>query len=252
MTKIDYNNAVAITRDIHWVGFAEKNHGLHCNPYLLLDDQDVILIDSGSVPDFPVIMRKVLDVVDLHAITYIVAQHQDPDVCGNIPVAEDVIENPELQIVAQVETVRLIRHLGIKSKFCGVDRTHSLTLKSGRVLDFIATPYLHSPGAMITYDRKTRSLFTSDIFGAINEQEWELFASGDRAIEAMRAWHQLYMPSNRILRPCMEMIEKMDVVRILPQHGSILEGEFIRKAIAMLKELPCGIDLQGKHCASKN
>jgi len=243
MNTVDFSNSIAVTRDIHWLGFHESDHGLHCNPYLLVDDQDVLLIDPGSVPDFSVVMRKVLDVVDLHAITYIVAQHQDPDVCGNIPVAEDVIENPGLMVVAQAETVRLIQHLGIKSKFLGVNRNHSLTLKSGRVIDFIATPYLHSPGAMITYDRKTKSLFTSDIFGSIDTKEWGLFAGSDQAIEAMRPWHQLYMPSSRILRPCIEMIEKMDVVRILPQHGSILEGEYISKAIAMLKELPCGVDL---------
>jgi hypothetical protein len=41
----------------------------------------------------------------------------------------------------------------------------------------------------------------------------------------------------------MERFEKMDLDRILPQHGSILEGKNIDEAIAHLKALPCGFDL---------
>ena len=53
----------------------------------------------------------------------------------------------------------------------------------GRRLDFIATPYLHAPGAMATWDRKTRTLFTSDLCGAYSE-EWSLFADNGYAERA--------------------------------------------------------------------
>ena len=116
-----------------------------------------------------------------------------------------------------------------------------LILKSGRELQFIPTPYLHSPGAIVTYDVSTKSLFTSDIFAALS-QDWSLFAVDDY-LSPMDPFHQHYMPSNRILKHCMEKFEKMDIQRVLPQHGSILEGEQIEKAINHLKVLPCGIDL---------
>jgi flavorubredoxin len=242
MIKLNYDDAVAITREIHWVGFYDEQARLHCNPYLLMDEEDIILFDPGSIPHFPIVMRKVIDLVNPGDITAVVAAHQDPDVCGNLPVLEDVINRPDLDIVAHTNTIRLIRHYGVQSNFYAVDKNDfKLTLKSGRVLEFLFTPYLHSPGAIVTYDRKTRSLFTSDIFGAINE-DWSLFASGDY-LHAMKAWHQNYMPSNRILKACMKRLQQLEIDRILPQHGSVLEGDQVQAAIDYLMALPCGVDL---------
>lgn len=240
--KIDYNSPVAATREIYWVGFYDEKANLHCNPYLLIDSEDIVFIDPGSIPHFPVVMRKVMELVNPEDITYVVAQHQDPDVCGNLAVVEDVINRNDLKIVAHSNTVRLIRHLGLRSDFYAVDQNdNALTLKSGRRLEFVFTPYLHSPGAIATYDVQTRSLFTSDIFAAISK-DWSLFAQGD-FLSPMEPFHQNYMPSNRILKHCLEGFEKMELDRILPQHGSILEGADIQKAIDHLKQLPCGIDL---------
>ncbi|RDH82142.1 MAG: hypothetical protein DIZ78_17150 [endosymbiont of Escarpia spicata] len=240
--KIDYNSPVAATREIYWVGFYDEAAQLHCNPYLIIDEEDIIFIDPGSIPHFPVVMRKVMELVNPEDITYIIAQHQDPDVCGNLAVVEDVINRNDLKIVGHNNSLRLIRHLGLRSELYPVDEhDYALTLKSGRRLEFLFTPYLHSPGAIVTYDTKTRSLFTSDIFAAIS-QDWSLFAEGD-FLSPMVPFHQNYMPSNQILKHCMERFEKMDLDRILPQHGSILEGRDIQRAIDHLKALPCGIDL---------
>ncbi|WP_428609101.1 MBL fold metallo-hydrolase [Sedimenticola sp.] len=239
---MDYSNAVPVTREIYWVGFYDEAARLHCNPYLLVDEQDVVFIDPGSIPHFPVIMRKVMEVVNPEQITYVIAQHQDPDVCGNLAVVEDVINRHDLQIVAHSNCIRLLRHLGLRSAFYATDaHDDRLILKSGRELQFLFTPFLHSPGAITTYDVKSKSLFTSDIFAAMSV-DWALFPSGD-FLTPMDLFHQTYMPSNRILRHCMERFERMDLERILPQHGSVLEGDHITQAIAHLKALPCGIDL---------
>lgn len=243
MGNPNYDEAVPITRDIHWVGFSDTVARLHCNPYLLIDEGDIVLFDPGSIPDFPIIMRKIIDVVNPEDITYVVASHQDPDVCGNLPVLEDVLARPDLKIVGHRNTIRLIRHYGLRSAYYAVEENdYALRLRSGRVLEFLHTPYLHSPGAIMTYDTATRSLFTSDVFGAMS-QDWSLFA-GEDFLEAMKPWHQAYMPSNQILAECMERVERIALDRILPQHGSVLEGARIAQAIEFLKHLPCGLDLK--------
>lgn len=242
MSKLNYNDAVAVTREIHWVGFYDQQLHLHCNPYLLIDEDDIILFDPGSIPHFPIVMRKVIDLVNPGDISAVIVSHQDPDVCGNLAVLEDVINRPNLNIVAHTNTIRLIRHYGLHSDYYAVDENDlKLTLKSGRVLEFLFTPYLHSPGAIMTYDPKTRSLFTSDVFGAINE-DWSLFARGEY-LHAMKTWHQTYMPGNQILKACMKRLQQLEIDRILPQHGSVLEGDQVQAAIDYLMTLPCGIDL---------
>ena len=45
---------------------------------------------------------------------------------------------------------------------------YSLTLASGRELQFVPTPYLHFPGAITTYDPLNGMLFSSDLFGAFS------------------------------------------------------------------------------------
>ncbi len=241
-TRID--DAVAITREIYWVGFFEETTRLQCNPYLLIDDRDVVLFDPGSIPDFPKVMRKVIDLVNPGEISLIVASHQDPDVCGNLAVVEDVIDNPNLKIACHTNTLRLIQHLGLRSPFYAVDRNdYRLTLQSGRELRFLYMPYLHSPGAIATYDAKSRALFSSDLFGALSK-EGNIF-SDEGFPHSMDGFHQAYMPSNAVLRNGLRQLEGLDIGMILPQHGSAIEGERVSQAIDHLKRLPCGIDLLG-------
>lgn len=246
MPDLDYENPIAVTRDIHWVGFRDKEARLHCNPYLLIDDDDVVLIDPGSIPHFPIVMRKVIDLVNPERISLIVVGHQDPDVCGNLAVVEDVINRSDLKVAAHSNTIRLIRHYGLRSDLYSVDEhDYAFRLNSGRTLRFMFTPYLHSPGAIVTYDEKTKSLFSSDIFGALSEQ-WSLFDCKGFP-QHMDTWHQRYMPSSRILKPCMERLERLAIDRILPQHGSVIEGAQVMEAIEHLKGLPCGIDLMERY-----
>jgi len=239
---MNHDDAVAVTRDIHWVGFDDAESGLHCNPYLLIDHDEAVLFDPGSIPHFPIVMRKVIEVINPQQIRWLVAHHQDPDVCGNLPVLEDVIGSAELHIVSSRKCMRLLRHYGLTSRLYEIDdHEFRLELASGRELRFVETPFLHSPGAFATYDVKSRSLFSSDLFGAVGGS-WQLFSEGD-FLPAMGAWHREYMPSGAVLRSCLERLERMDIERILPQHGSVLEGDQVGQAIDYLKQLPCGVDL---------
>lgn len=243
--KIDYDNAITILRDIYWVGFEERDTNLHCNPYVLIDDNEAVFFDTGSIPDFPTIMRKVLEVVDFKTVSLIVASHQDPDVCGNLAIVEDVVENPNLKIAVHSNTARLVRHYGLKSDIYVVDNhNYKITLKSGRELEFIYAPFLHSPGAIVTYDKKTKTLFSGDLFGGVSK-EWSLFED-DNLLQNMKTFHQLYMPSSKILTSFLNKLDSYEIERILPQHGSVIEGESVKKAIEFLKSIPCGIDLLGE------
>jgi len=248
---MDFHDAIKVAENIYWVGYADEKTHLHCNPYLLLDGNkeniEAVLVDPGSLTDFPKMMRKVLEVVNPANISLIVAQHQDPDVCSNIPVVEDIIGRKDLRVAAHTNSIRLIRHYGIQSSFYPVEQhDYAITLNSGRVLEFMFTPYLHSPGAIVTYDTQTKSLFTSDIFGAVSEC-WNLLATDESFLARMDSWHQLYMPSNRVLRHGLERMQsRWQIDRILPQHGSVIEGKMVEKAFEHLKGLACGIDLDGE------
>lgn len=234
---VDTSKAVEIAEGVYWVGFHDEAAGFHCNPYLIVDGEEAVLIDPGSIPHYPLVLNKVVSVVELPKIRYIIAHHQDPDLCAAIPKFEEVINRPT-SVVTHTRAAVLIAHYGLKSDFYHVDREGwQLTLKSGRRLRFIFTPYLHFPGAFVTYDEKTRTLFTSDLFGAFSF-DWHLYA-GEYYIEAMKAFHENYMPSREILASAMRKLKKLDIKLIAPQHGSLIDKNILEH-IEALENLECG------------
>ena len=58
--SLDYNEYLQIADGIYWVGFANPEAGLHCNPYLIVDGGEAVLIDSGSRNDFSTVMLKIM------------------------------------------------------------------------------------------------------------------------------------------------------------------------------------------------
>ena len=237
----NYAEAVEVAKGIYWVGSHDPKELFHCNPYLLVDGEEAVLFDPGGITDYAKVAEKVFSIVKPARIRYVVLHHQDPDVCASMPLLEEAIDYGQVKIVAHSRASVLIHYYGIKSEFYLVDKNfYTLTLKSGRILRFLTTPFCHFPAAIVTYDEREKILFSSDIFGAISPG-WSLFA-GEGYEEQMRTFHVGYMASTRHLSKVMKMIAQLDLDLILPQHGSIIPKEMIPGCIDFLKSLPCGID----------
>jgi flavorubredoxin len=89
---IDLETSVEIADGVYWVGFYDEQAGLHCNPYLIIDNDEAMVIDGGSRPDFATVMMKILQTgIAPNKIKALLYQHYDPDLCGSIPNFEDII-----------------------------------------------------------------------------------------------------------------------------------------------------------------
>ncbi|MFP4362778.1 MAG: MBL fold metallo-hydrolase [Spirochaetia bacterium] len=219
MNTRNEDKPVQIGKNTYWVGSGKLNHGLGCNPYLLLDEDQAVLFDPGSVLDFDIVIEKVRSLVDLGKIRTVVLHHQDPDFCSALPLFEE--QGLSADILTHWRSSLFIQFYGIASQFVPVnENSYQYTLKSGKVLRFIPTPYLHFPGSIMTYDPETEILFSSDLFGAYGEAP-QLFADPGY-MESMLAFHEHYMPSNELLRESMERIEGLPISLIAPQHGNLI------------------------------
>lgn len=247
---LDYNQYLLIADGTYWVGFADPNAGLHCNPYLIVDGGEAVLIDSGSRNDFSTVMLKIMRTgTNPGQIRRLIYQHHDPDLCGNIPHMEAMINSDELRIISHHESNIFIDYYGAKSpKDCIEELSLRYTFASGRELRFIRTPYAHAPGSFMTYDTKTRVLFTSDLFGSY-DRCWSLYTRiGDRClgctpgepcpvtgepceIDGILAFHRRNMTSSRALQYALAQVEALDISLIAPQHGSLLHTETARAAV---------------------
>lgn len=255
---LDYDRPVELSENIYWVGFNDPKRGLHCNPYLIIDGDEAVLIDGGSRPEFSTVMMKIMQTgLDPRSISKLIYHHYDPDLCGSIPNLEDIIDNPNLELISHTENNVFIRYYSVKSPMrCVQKMGFRTTLKSGRVLRFIPTPYAHSPGSFMTMDEKSGILFSSDIFGSQESAtQWRLFFEPDSKCmacnrhtpeseaepcdetgqscpwTAMFNFHHTIMTSNKALRVAVRRLLAAKPNMVAPQHGSIFnEPGYIQEA----------------------
>jgi len=243
---IDLESSVEIADGIYWVGFFDEQAGLHCNPYLIIDNDEAVVIDGGSRPDFATVMMKILQTgITPNQIIALLYQHYDPDLCGSIPNFEDIINRNDLKVISDSANLMFIRHYSVATRLLPISKINNqFKFSSGRTLQFTNTPYAHSGGSIVTFDEKSGILFTSDLFGGLGIK-WELFLKfgpecrdclGSKQCLQKRAscpindilnFHKTVMPSRKALRYSLERILDIPFTTIAPQHGSIITGKEI-------------------------
>jgi len=248
--SLDLKEYIRIAHGVYWVGYADNEYGLHCNPYLVTEGDEAVLIDGGSRNDFSTVMLKILRTgTKPDHIRRLIYQHYDPDLCGSIPHFESLIRNPGLEIISHSQNNHFIHYYSVRSRLTCIERIGmQYTFASGRQLRFYRTPYAHSPGSFITYDTQSKVLFSSDIFGSY-DSGWSLYTrvtgecedcepqqickrSGLKCpMTGIVDFHQNIMNSVESLHYALDTIERLDVSLIAPQHGSLIHTEEARRAI---------------------
>ncbi|QOY52271.1 ATP-binding protein [Candidatus Sulfurimonas baltica] len=244
--KINTQEAVEIAPNIYWVGMHLKDDPFQCHPYLILNGSESILIDPGSMIEFDETIAKVKTLTDIKNIKYIVLHHQDPDLVAAVPEIEKLINRDDLLVVTHSRTSVLIKHYLIKSDYYEIDKNNNqLVTSTGLRIDFYTTPYCHSPGAFVSYEPASKVLFSGDIFGGLDDS-WDFYAD-ETYFHKAKLFHQEYMPSKDIFNYALNKIEKLDIDLIAPQHGSIIEKNYISDLISDMKNLDCGLYIEEKY-----
>ncbi|MEO1953628.1 MAG: ATP-binding protein [Campylobacterales bacterium] len=240
---MDFNKPIEISKGVFWVGEYIENDPFQCYPYLIVNGDESILIDPGSMLEAKAVVKKVKELISLKQIKYIILHHQDPDVGAAVPAIEKVIDREDLRIVTRSSVRIFLRHYGIKSKYYEIEKhNYRLETDSGLSLLFITTPYCHTPGSYISYHSNNKLLFSSDIFGGL-EKSWKFYAD-ETYFKDAKKFHELYMPSRDIFNYTLQKIEKLDIELIAPQHGSLIKKEFIKPLIEKMKNLECGLHVE--------
>jgi flavorubredoxin len=242
------DEAIEISAGVYWVGAGTKTF-LSRNSFLRIFEGNKtsgsLLIDPGPTSDFVSLSRKVSSVLPggLLNINLAFINHQDPDVVGVLPKMYAM--NRRLNIIATEDTWRLVSLNGLGSvRFRSIDQVQDqrLVLPTGHKLQFIPTPYCHFRGASMIYDLESRILFTGDFLGGVE-------ASGLIATEenwaGVKAFHQIYMPSNEAMKLAVKKIRALDPtpLALAPQHGGLIKGDLIEFFLERISELPVGLDI---------
>lgn len=247
---------VQIAPNTWWVGKRPAGQIFYANPYLRVFPELTgperkpafhFMIDPGSPQDFAVVRAKSEAVMgSLERVDAIHINHQDPDVGSAVGLMMGRF-TPRAHVVCSEDTWRLIQYYNVpRERFVPLERfPHGMVVPNGDRLIPVPSPFCHFVGAVMLYDPQTKVLFTGDLFGALTEKDAKgLFADGSDW-HGMRAFHQIYMPSNQALRYAIAQMRRLapDVQTIAPQHGRVIRGEWVEYYIQKLEQLQVGLDI---------
>ena len=222
-----------------------EEDGVRSNQYLVVHDQAGVLLDPGGFGVMPRVLSELLRHIDAEQLKGIVLSHQDPDIVGSIATWLEICAAP---VYVSSIWMRFLPHYGISSmqRFIGVpDEGMRCELAPGFKLELLPAHFLHSEGQINTYDPVSRILFSGDIGAAtLPTGDTSPFVDDFAAhLPNIEGFHRRYMCSNRAARMWVDMVSKLDIDFIAPQHGPVYRGSAVPAFLDWFAQLECGIDL---------
>ena len=236
-------HAVEVAPRVWWVGDVLVGDPFQCHAYLIEAGDSSVLVDPGSSLTIETTLRKIQEVVPLDRIAKIILHHSDPDVADSLHDLSRVLTRDDITVVTEWRSALLLRHFAGRFPFESIeDLGWKLQLPEGRCLEFLLTPYLHFPGAFVTYLRDCDVLFSADLFGGFNRAN-RLWAESATDFEDLRQFHEHYMPSRDLLMAGLASISAAfpDLEAVFPQHGYLIPKPLLFSMFYQLARLECGV-----------
>jgi flavorubredoxin len=230
-----------------YLGVEKSNiEGIFTNQFLVIHNNEGILLDPGGVHVFPRVLANVSEHIDTKNIKAVFYTHQDPDVSSGVALWDATLEDAKIYISGLWE--RFLPHFGIfnpKSLVALDDKGGKIEFSDGAYLQLIPAHFLHSTGNFNLYDPASKILFTGDIgVGVVQPSEEKIFVEDFNSYKQFaEGFHKRYMSSNIATRKWVEIVSKLDVDMMLPQHGLLYKKEQYKQFLDWFKNLKCGVDI---------
>ena len=230
-----------ITKDIRYIGvddptlalFESQYHtpdGMCYNSYVILDEK-VAVMDTSDSRTIGQWKQNLTEALDGRQPDYLIVHHLEPDHASGI--AEVCELYPSMQIVCSAKAKQMMPQYfegsALEERILTVKEGDTLEL--GRhTLQFIMTPMVHWPEVMVTYDNLDRALFSADGFGKFGVYDAD---ADDWACEARRYYFNICGKYGTPVSTMLKKASALDIERILPLHGPVLEGEKLAEALRL-------------------
>lgn len=227
--------------------------GVQSNQFLILDHDQSILLDPGGDLTYTPLSLALSRHMKVETLTYVFASHQDPDI---IAALDKWLLHTKAKVICSRLWARFLPHLtanylavshGISTYdriIALPDRGQSLPLGNCQ-LKAVPAHFLHSVGNFQLYDPISKILFSGDM-GASLVEDAQPVTDFAAHLSSMEGFHRRYMASNKVCRLWADMVRKMDVEMIVPQHGRPFVGKaMINTFLDWIGQLECGMDLMG-------
>lgn len=193
-------------------------NGVSYNSYLIADDK-VAIMDAVDIRKCNEWMENLSKALNGRTPDYLVVQHMEPDHAGSVTA---VIERyGDIKIVCSARAAQMLSQFFDGIDFVGrtivVAEGDTLSLGS-HTLKFFMAPMVHWPEVMVSYETKSKILFSADAFGKFgalsHEEEW--------ACEARRYYFNICGKYGVPVQALLKKAASLDIAAIYPLHGPML------------------------------
>lgn len=220
----------------------KAHYVIDTNEYLVVKDEEAILLDPGGIEIFPAVFSAICEVLNPKSIQQLFASHQDPDIISSLALWLDF--NPEIKCHMSRLWSTFVPHFGGDDQsIVGIPDAGNTLNVGDLTLETIPAHYLHSSGNFHVYDPKAKILFTGDVGAALlPEGEDSLFVEDfDKHIRFAQGFHKRWMGSNEAKDRWCRRVKEMDIEMLCPQHGAIYRGEDVARFISWFQDLDVGL-----------
>jgi flavorubredoxin len=227
----------------------EDADAVQANQFLIVDHGEGVILDPGGNMTYNELNLTMRKYIAPNRLDYIVASHADPDIIASL---DRWMTSTQAKLVISNLWARFAPH------FCKIGKTEDRIvgvpdeggkLRFGKTeLWLLPAHFMHSEGNFQFYDPVSKILFAGDLGVSLVSgiEASQTITSLTPLPNGMEAFHRRYMVSNKILKLWVQMVRKLDVAMIVPQHGAPLKGAAIGQLLDWLDGLQCGIDLLGQ------
>lgn len=215
--------------DILFEGLWEVPKGVTVNSYIVKGEKTALIDGVCGWDGVPETFFEMIDSlkIDIEDIDYLIINHMEPDHSGWMEALTEI--KPNFKIVCTRAGQQLLdAFYGTEQEVIVVKDGDSIDLGGGRILDFITTPNVHWPDAMMTYDRVSKTLLSCDVFGAYGALEGKRYDDQlkDEEVEileeeAVRYYANIVSAFSDFTRRAAAKLNGLEIDVVAPGHGIV-------------------------------
>lgn len=226
---------IKLRPSIYWIGVNDRqtdlfeglwsirNEGISYNSYLILDEKNVI-IDLSSKMTCDELFEQVRSLIDPTQLDYIVINHMEPDHTGALKAL--LMAAPQVKLLGTAKTRDMLESFyGVTEQVQVVKDGEELKLGS-HTLKFFATPFVHWPETMMTYEITQKVLFSCDGFGGYGALDGCIFDDPCQPLswyedQALRYFSNIVSSFSKPVRNAVAKLEGLPIDIVAPSHGLV-------------------------------
>ena len=227
------DGTVQISSDIFYVGVNDREtflfeniwplpKGVSYNSYLVKDKKNV-LIDTVKVSKINIFIQKIRALLKGDPLDYLIINHMEPDHSGAI--LEIIDFYPDIKIIGNKKTFEFLKGLyEIEENLFEVKDEDSLDVGKHN-FTFYITPMVHWPETMMSYESKTKTLFSGDAFGGFGSLDGGIFDDEVNIDyfenEIRRYYSNIVGKFSQMVQRALKKLNKIDIKIVASTHGPV-------------------------------